>query len=96
MTFLYVLFTVYILAINFYSFRLIKTQCEDWESGIENKQDGKIILAAILGGAATIYTTMFILRFRLNNLMLMIVLPILAVINIYFFIIGYRSIYWIL
>ena len=33
MIFLYVLLTVYILAINFYSFRLLKTQQEAWDGG---------------------------------------------------------------
>jgi len=93
MTLLYVLLTVYILAINFYSFRFLKSQCEEWESGTESKQDGKLILAALLGGSLAIYITMFVLRFRLNNLLLMIALPILSVLNIYCFIIGYRSVY---
>lgn len=96
MTLLYVLITVYILAINFYSYRFVKTQCEDWESGAESKQDGKLILAALLGGSLAIYITMFVLRFRLNNLLLMIVLPMLAVLNLYCFVIGYRSVYWLL
>lgn len=96
MTLLYVLLTVYILAINFYSFRFIKTQSEESESGTEYRQDGKLILAALLGGALSIYITMFIMRYRLNNLLLMIALPVLAVLNIYCFIIGYRSVYWLI
>ncbi len=95
MTLLYVLLSVYILAINFYSFRLVKTQHDDWEAGGDTfqRQNGKLLLAALLGGAAAIYLTMFLLRFRLSNLLLMIVLPIFAVLNFYCFVLGFRGIY---
>lgn len=95
MSLYYILLSVYILAVNFYSFRLIKTQRDDWESGGDAfaKQDGKLFLAAILGGATAIYVTMFILRFRLSNLLLMIAMPVLAVLNIYLFYLCFRGIY---
>ncbi len=95
MTLLYILLTVYILAVNFYSFRLIKTQRDDWEAGGDSfsKQDGKLMLAAILGGASAIYIAMFAMHFRLSNLLLMIALPVLAVLNLYCFFLGFRSIY---
>lgn len=91
----YVLLTVYILAVNFYSFRLVKTQRDDWESGgnVYSKQDGKLFLAAVLGGAVAIYISMFAMRFRLSNLALMIFMPLIAVINLYCFFIGFRSVY---
>ncbi len=95
MIFLYVLLTVYILAINFYSFRLLKTQQEAWDSGEKiGKNDGKLILAALLGGATAIYVTMFILRFRLSNLLFMILMPLIAVVNFYCFFLGFRGIYY--
>ena len=91
----YVLLTVYIAAINFYSFRLLKTQRDEWEDGEGKKsEDGKLILAAMLGGAIAIYVTMFVLRFRLSNLLLMVLLPLAAVINLYCFYLGYRGIYF--
>ena len=94
MTLLYVLLTVYILAVNFYAFRLIKTQRDEFEAGEEpNRRDGKLILAAILGGATAVYLSMFVMRFRLGNLLLMISMPVLAVLNIYSFFLGFRSIY---
>lgn len=95
MILLYVLLTVYILAINFYSFRLVKTQRDDWEAGGDSfgKQDGKLFLAAILGGATAIYVSMFAMRFRLSNLLLMIAMPVLAVVNLYLFFLSFRGIY---
>lgn len=94
MTILYILLTVYILAVNFYSFRLVKTQRDDFEAGGDaGGQDGKLVLAAILGGAAAIYAAMFAMRFRLGNLLLMILMPVLAVLNVYCFYLAYRSVW---
>lgn len=94
MILLYVLLSVYILAINFYSFRLVKSQRDEFEAGGEvGGKDGKLILAAILGGATAVYITMFAMRFRLGNLILMILMPVLAVLNIYAFFLGYRSVW---
>jgi len=90
----YVLLSVYILSVNFYAFRLIKTQYDDFtENGdLFARQDGKLFLAAILGGATAIYASMFVLKFRLGNLLLMIGMPVLAVLNLYCFYLGYRGI----
>lgn len=95
MTLLYILLTVYILAVNFYSFRLLKCQRDEWdESGQKTERsDGKLILAAAIGGAPAILVTMFCLRFRLSNLLFMIAMPILSVLNIYCFFLGYRAVY---
>ena len=49
-------------------------------------------LRAALGGAAAMYATMFILRYRLENCLLMIALPLLAVVNLYCFYLGFRGI----
>lgn len=94
MTLLYILLTVYILAVNFYACRLVKTQRDEFEAGGDaSSRDGKLILAAILGGATSIYLSMFFLRFRLGNLLLMVAMPVLAVLNIYCFYLGYRSVW---
>ncbi len=96
MILLYILITVYILAVNFYAFRLIKSQRDEFEAGGETGGYGKLLLAAILGGAATIYASMFAMHYRLSNLLLMIVLPVLAVLNFYGFYLGYRSVWMFL
>ena len=62
MIFLYVLLGIYILSVNFASFMLVKRQYEEWEAGdtTARKTDGKIILAALLGGAPAIILRGFV------------------------------------
>lgn len=92
MVLLYVIFSVYILAVNFYAVLLIKSQRDEFgEKGNKPSGDGKLILTAILGGAIALYVSMFIMRYRTNNLLLMILLPVVAVLNIWFFYLAYRS-----
>ena len=82
----YVLVAVYILAVNFYGFRLVKSQYEEGET--ETKLRGEIVrmlLTAALGGALAQFITMLVLRFRLKNLVLMIALPLFIVLNGYCF-----------
>ena len=55
------------------------------------KADRKIILAAILGGALAIYVSMFVMRYRIKNILFMILMPVVAVLNIYFFYLAYSS-----
>ena len=94
MIILYVGFIVYILAVNFYAFRLLKEQKDGFEAGeYKYKGDGKIILAALLGGAVSVYIAMFALRFRLTSFLLMVAMPLLAVLNFYCFFTAFRSIY---
>ena len=86
MILLYILISVYILAVNFYSFLLIKRQRDTFdEAANERIGDGKLLLSALLGGAVTLYASMLIFRFRLNDILLMVVLPVLAALNIYLF-----------
>ncbi|MCD8041268.1 MAG: hypothetical protein LUF82_07115 [Clostridia bacterium] len=93
MLLLYILFGVYILAVNFYAVMLIKSQ-KDESGGDQAKMhtgDGKLILCALLGGAVGIYVSMFVMKYRLKNMMLMILMPVIAVLNIYFMVIAFKS-----
>lgn len=95
MTLLYVLLAVYIAAVNFFGFRLIKSQRDATDMGSDEapRGDGKLILTALIGGAVAIYASMFFMRYRLTNLLLMVGLPVIAVLNFYAFYLGFRSIY---
>lgn len=52
MILLTILLSTYILAVNFYGFRLLKTQRDGFEAGEKKagEGDGKLLLAAALGG----------------------------------------------
>lgn len=93
MLLIYIIFIVYIIAVNFYAFILIKSQRDesDDNDAKSNNGLGKLFLTAILGGAIGIYVSMFIMRFRTNNLLLMILMPVIGVINVYLFIAAFRS-----
>ena len=55
------------------------------------KYFGKLILTGILGGAITIYVCMFILKYKRSELLLMVLMPLLGVLNIYFWVLLFRS-----
>lgn len=93
MLLLYIILIVYIFAVNFYSFLLIKGQKDEADDGSQKLKagDGKLFLSALLGGATAIYISMFLFKFRLKNLFLMITMPVLAALNIYFFFFAFRT-----
>ena len=93
MVLLYIVFIVYILAVNFYAILLLKSQKDEYmdDESKMNKGDGKLILTAILGGAISIYISMFIMRYRLKNLLFMILMPVIGVINVYLCVVAFRS-----
>lgn len=89
----YVLLSVYIVAINVYSIMLLISQRNEYltDEGKPTAGDGKLLLSALLGGALGIYVTMFITKFKLKNMLLMILLPVIAVFNVWLCVIAYRS-----
>lgn len=93
MLLLYILFITYIVAINAYSVMLLLSLRNDYladESKL-NSGDAKLILSALLGGAISIYVTMFITKFKIKNMLLMIILPVLAVLNVWIAVVAFRS-----
>lgn len=93
MTLFYIIFIVYLLAINFYSVVLLKEQKKSFEDCNEDDKihDGKLFITALLGGALGIYITMFVMKYRLKSLFLMVVIPVLIALNVYLVIIVFRS-----
>ena len=55
------------------------------------KYVGKLCIAGALGGAIAIYVSMFIFKFRLSDLFLMVIMPLLGVLNIYIWVLLFRS-----
>ena len=113
MILLYLLLAAYIVAINFYSFLLVKSLREkekqaeavkqaqplsdatpDAEQPIRPSQErylGKLCIAGALGGAIAIYTCMFIFKYKRTDLLLMVLMPLLGVLNIYLFVLLFKS-----
>ena len=52
---------------------------------------GKLCIAGALGGAVAIYACMFIFKYKRANLLLMVLMPLLGVLNIYLFVLLFRS-----
>lgn len=82
----YIVLTVYILAINFYGVLILRFQKNAREKGDDESliiTDGKLLLTGILGGAIGIYVFMFIYKYRLKSLIMMVLMPVFIAINVY-------------
>ena len=55
------------------------------------KMIGKLCITGALGGAITIYACMFIFKYRRSDLLLMVLMPLLGVLNVYLWVILFRS-----
>ncbi len=52
---------------------------------------GKLLITGALGGAIAIYVCMFVFKFKRTELLLMVVMPLLGVLNVYLWILLFRS-----
>jgi len=85
-TLFYIVIIVYIIAINLYGILMLRFQKKAREDGDEENigiSDTKLLLAGILGGATGIFVFMFIFKYRLKSLFMMVLMPIFIAINIY-------------
>lgn len=82
----YVLLAVYILAINLYGALMLNFQKKAREDGDEENitiSDTKLLLTGFLGGATAIFIFMFIFKYRLKSLVMMILMPLFIALNVY-------------
>lgn len=93
MLFLYILLTVYIIAVNFYAFRFVKAQRDSVDAGEPAAGDGKLFLAAVMGGAVALFASLLVMKYRLSSFVLMVFLPLIAVFNIFCFYLAFRGIW---
>ncbi|MBR5439797.1 MAG: hypothetical protein IKV61_06260 [Clostridia bacterium] len=88
--FLRIALVTYVIAINVYSYMLVLTQKKQMEEHLKSSvRDSKLFISGLLGGALGVYVAMFALSFRLQNLPLMVLMPILIVLNIYLIILAF-------
>ena len=82
----YILIIVYIFAVNLYGILMLKFQKKAREKGDEENiavSDSKILLAGLLGGATGIFIFMFIFKYRVKSLFMMVLMPVFIALNIY-------------
>ena len=93
-TLFYIIIIVYIIAINLYGILMLRFQKKAREDGDEENigiSDTKLLLAGILGGATGIFVFMFVLKYRLKSLFMMVLMPVFIAINIYLLFIALNS-----
>ena len=82
----YIVFIVYLVAVNLYGVLMLRFQkkASEDESGETPKiSDAKLFLAAILGGATGIFVSIFVLKYRLQSMLLMVAMPVIIFLNAY-------------
>ena len=89
-----VLTGVYLIAVNFYSFLLLRSQKTAREEGDDSVRDIRLYIVALLGGAIGIYIGMLCLKYRLKNFLLMVLMPVLITLTIYFVIMAFINNFW--
>ncbi len=85
-----ILIVVYLIAINFYAFMLVRAQkIQRIEDGESKVKDGKLFLTGAIGGSLGIFISTFILSYRKDSLLLMVVMPLLFAVTAYFLVLGF-------
>ena len=78
-------------------FSQISEESDKYSSSPQNavkppeKTTGKLLITGLLGGAITLYVCMFIFKYKRSELLLMVLMPLLGVLNIYFWVLLFRS-----
>ena len=89
-TIIYLISIVYFLAINLYGILILNFQKKAKDD--KNKiSDMKLYLIGAVGGALGIYIFMFILKHKLKNFFMMILMPLFTTINIYLLILLFTN-----
>ena len=97
LVFIKIIVIVYFLSVNVYGFNLIAMQRKEHEECSDKSvSDGKLFVAGALGGATGIYVGMFVFKYRLTSLFLMIAMPVLITINVYVLIFGFYNNFWLI
>ena len=61
------------------------------QTSLPQKAISKLCITGALGGAITVYVCMFIFKYRRSDLLLMVLMPLLGVLNVYLWVILFRS-----
>lgn len=97
LVFIKIIVAVYFIAVNVYGFLLIMLQRKEHEECSEKHvPDGKLFITGALGGASGIYIAMFVFKYRLTSLFLMITMPVLITVNVYVLIFGFYNDFWLI
>ncbi len=68
-----------------------QTQSQNVPTALPQRNLGKLCITGALGGAITIYVCMFIFKYKRSDLLLMVVMPLLGVLNVYLWVLLFRS-----
>ena len=93
-TLFYILIVTYIFAINLYGILMLRFQKKAREDGDEENigiSDTKLLLTGFLGGATGIFIFMFILKYRLKSLFMMVLMPVFIALNVYIIVLALNS-----
>ena len=107
MIILYLFVIAYIAAINLYAFLFVKTLAkQEREAAATTNENNstttppaqkpqkvvsKLCITGALGAAIAIYTCMFIYKYRRTDLFLMVIMPLLGVLNVYLWVLLFKS-----